>query len=451
MTFCTSLMHIYKDLQPNNNFEVVFIPFNDSCGSEILYYEDLVSRMPWTTIPLSDITCKHLKRRFGLPDRLYLGNPIIVDPAGMILQYSASLSLLDFGALGYPFCDQRLDFLKSEDVAASRQPSLHMLLASSKRDYLISNNGDQVPIHTLENKVVALYFYEEGFSDEKITEELQMAYKELARNNKKFEVVLVYRFDGLRTWGYKSDESFWKTFKTMPWLNFKIAAYPFSRDRVAELITEEAKELRLEMLWEPNSVFGGKFGSEVLFSQLAGKRVIIIFDWGYLADHDVKFLETLKERYVYMKGTNDEFEVIHITRLCSKTEHVANLPWFVLPLSQDYDAWFVLPLSQDYDACVSILFDLTLFPYHGCTSLIAFDQDGRVVRTTIVPTFEDIDFPFYAGDLEEEAVSQLGDVFEWDLSSFTGSIYSYKQEQKQYSVCLGNRKMPVRPKDHCTV
>ncbi|KAL8125581.1 hypothetical protein AgCh_013023 [Apium graveolens] len=36
-----------------------------------------------------------------------------------------------------------LDFLKSEDAVAARQPSLHTLLASSKRDYLISNNGDQ--------------------------------------------------------------------------------------------------------------------------------------------------------------------------------------------------------------------------------------------------------------------------------------------------------------------
>ncbi|KAL8120280.1 hypothetical protein AgCh_017441 [Apium graveolens] len=49
--------------------------------------------------------------------------------------------------------------------------------------------------------------------------------------------------------------------KNFRWRTQKISAYPFSRDRVVELITEEAKELRLEMLWEPNSVFGGKFGS----------------------------------------------------------------------------------------------------------------------------------------------------------------------------------------------
>ncbi|KAL8105125.1 hypothetical protein AgCh_029062 [Apium graveolens] len=394
---------------------------------------------------------------------VFLAYPIIVDPSGMILQYFGRGILLDYGARGYPFSNQRLDFLKSEDAAAARQPSLHTLLASSKCDYLISNNGDQ----TLDGKVVALYFYEEGFSDERVTEELETAYKELAKNNEKFEVVLIYRFDGLRTWGYKSDESFWKTFRTMPWLalphdnshhrmlkrifnfpyyfegkefavviigphmefiepfgvfilqNYKISAYPFSRGRLAKLITEEAKELRLEMLWDPNSAFGGKFASKVSLSQFAGKRVIIFFDGGCLAGRDAKILETLKEKYMNMKSTDDEFEVIRITNLCSKMEHVANLPWFVLPL------------GQDYDSCVSILFDPLLSRYRGCTSLIAFDRDGRVVRKTIVRTFDDKDFPFYAGDLEKEAMSQLDNVLVWDKSSFTGTVYTYKQGQEE--------------------
>ncbi|KAK1348249.1 hypothetical protein POM88_054968 [Heracleum sosnowskyi] len=36
---------------------------------------------------------------------------------------------------------------------AARQPSLKALLASPERDYLISNKGDKVPIHTLEDMV----------------------------------------------------------------------------------------------------------------------------------------------------------------------------------------------------------------------------------------------------------------------------------------------------------
>ncbi|KAK1354988.1 hypothetical protein POM88_048244 [Heracleum sosnowskyi] len=52
----------------------------------------------------------------------------------------------------YPFTDERIKFLDSEDDAAINQPSLELLLGSPDRDYLITNNGDKVPIHTLKNK-----------------------------------------------------------------------------------------------------------------------------------------------------------------------------------------------------------------------------------------------------------------------------------------------------------
>lgn len=201
---------------------------------------------------------------------------------------------------------------------------------------------------------------------------------------------------------------------------YKTSAYPFSRDAVAKLITKEAKELKLEMLWDPNSVFGGKFGSQVRFSQLAGKRVVLFFDRGKLKDSDAKFVETLKERYIHMKGTEDEFEVIHITKLSAKTEHVANLPWFVQPL------------GEDYTACLSLLFDLEFitYCYGGSAKLIAFDRDGSVVRKTVLPTCENMDFPFYAGGLEDEAVFQLFMLFGWDcLSGFPNMIYSYKRQE----------------------
>ncbi|KAK1396043.1 hypothetical protein POM88_005906 [Heracleum sosnowskyi] len=51
------------------------------------------------------------------------------------------------------------------DQLAGKKPSLGALLASPERDYVISNKGDKVPIHTLEEKEVALYFYEEGYAD----------------------------------------------------------------------------------------------------------------------------------------------------------------------------------------------------------------------------------------------------------------------------------------------
>ncbi|KAK1354985.1 hypothetical protein POM88_048241 [Heracleum sosnowskyi] len=58
-----------------------------------------------------------------------------------------------YGTRGYPFTDERIKFLKSEDDAAVKKPSLELLLGSPDRNYLISNKGDRVPIHTLKEKM----------------------------------------------------------------------------------------------------------------------------------------------------------------------------------------------------------------------------------------------------------------------------------------------------------
>lgn len=67
--------------------------------------------------------------------------------------------------------------------------------------------------------MVALYFYEAAKTD-MLTAELKKAYKELAGKKEKFEVVLLYLNDTCYTDRYHNhnEESFWKVFKTMPWL-----------------------------------------------------------------------------------------------------------------------------------------------------------------------------------------------------------------------------------------
>lgn len=149
---------------------------------------------------------------------------------------------------------------------------------------------------------------------------------------------------------------------------------------------------------------GPRFHS--LRPQLAGKRVIIFFDKGELYKWEVEFLETLKDQYIRMKGTSGEFEVIHITALSSKTEHVANLPWFVQLRGRDDNLF-------------------RLFDFY--VSLIAFDRNGRLVRKAVYPTFEETDFPFYAGGLEKEALSQASNLFGWNRFHdwHPGTIYSY--------------------------
>ncbi|KAK1405528.1 hypothetical protein POM88_005133 [Heracleum sosnowskyi] len=64
---------------------------------------------------------------------------------------------------------------------ARKHPSITKLLASPERNHLINNNNQVVPLHTLEDKVVGLYFYED-YSDE-LTIQIQEAYEPWARGS----------------------------------------------------------------------------------------------------------------------------------------------------------------------------------------------------------------------------------------------------------------------------
>lgn len=127
-------------------------------------------------------------------------------------------------------------------------------------------------------------------------------YEQLKDQN--FEVVLIYIHDSKQTIGRTNEDTFWETFKTMPWLalpfkdpvikklrricnypldfegpapdpglvivgprgeffepygadilmNFGIQAYPFNRRRMVDLEAEKAKKVKPDMLWDPNTV-----------------------------------------------------------------------------------------------------------------------------------------------------------------------------------------------------
>lgn len=162
------------------------------------------------------------------------------------------------------------------------------------------------------------------------------------------------------------------------------------------------------------------------FSQLAGKRVIHFFEKEDV-ESDHRFLTKLKERYLKLKGTNDEFEVIHILKKNMNTIlPIQDLPWFV-SLTSD-----LLPDSFDINGCYGD-------DDHCQSTLLAFDQDGKLVRRTIFPVFENIDFPFYAGSLEEETLSQLIDLFGWDYWTFypgKGRIYTLHKKLRQTGCSL---------------
>lgn len=165
---------------------------------------------------------------------------------------------------------------------------------------------------------------------------------------------------------------------------------------------------------------------------LLGKRVILVLDsFDALksisddktsAQRITKSLTMLKEKYFLTKGTDDEFEVIRI--LVNNTESliykdlVGDMPWLVSPESDlKYD---VVSSRFWYGLDAYFLFIL-------CLPILAFDQDGRVVRKTLHAELEDMKFPFFAGVMEEEMFSPLStssqEDFYREVFRYNGRIY----------------------------
>lgn len=150
-----SLTETYNYLLPDNVFEVVLVAYekekeklsisSDSYTSSAEKFEALFALMPWTAVPFSDITSRErLFSRFGMDRPSWRSVSFVIDSSGMVLQ-SDSCDLFErYGGSGYPFTDERINFLKSQVDATIEQPSLKALLASPKRDYVISNTRDKV-------------------------------------------------------------------------------------------------------------------------------------------------------------------------------------------------------------------------------------------------------------------------------------------------------------------
>lgn len=180
----------------------------------------------------------------------------------------------------------------------------------------------QVPISTLEGKVVGLYFYAESLCDS--IERLKRVYEDVAKTEN-FEVVFIDISN-------HSEESFWKAFTPMPWLALPFQdpnreklmrifeypeeydddhfdqrptlvifgprgefieplgdcilgiypVYPFTCEKVAKLETEKVHNLKMEMLWDPKTVFKRNDGSEVSSFDVDAK--ILIYT-GRIADY----------------------------------------------------------------------------------------------------------------------------------------------------------------------
>lgn len=126
------------------------------------------------------------------------------------------------------------------------------------------------------------------------------------------------------------------------------------------------------------------------------------------------FLVKSKDSYLMLKGTDDEFEVIH--NLKKEKDHmflIQDLPWFVSLSSELLPNGFDITERCGHD-----------FRWHRLSSLLAFDREKKLVRRTIYLAFKDTKFRFYAWIMEEETLSQLIDMHVWDYWNF----YSKKKD-----------------------
>lgn len=226
-TNTAQLKNVYYELlglsshAPPRPFEVVLVAVsNDPDPLHKIKFDCIFSSCPWPAVPFSDSNARErLAECFLASDfrGAYLPHSIVISERGVVLQNNALPLFRGYGAEGYPFSDERISHLASQDDEIRKRPSLKALLVSPQRDYVINNKGEKVNVSHLEDKVVALYLYQEGCTNE-LTESLKKAYEQCVQEKKNFEVVLIYISDTYNTYGHTNACSFRKTFQTMPWL-----------------------------------------------------------------------------------------------------------------------------------------------------------------------------------------------------------------------------------------
>ncbi|WVZ57237.1 hypothetical protein U9M48_007646 [Paspalum notatum var. saurae] len=370
--FTPKLVETYKELdsQDKSLLEVVFVSRDRDEESFNAYF----AKMPWLAVPFSDSECvKRLVSRFkiiGIPHVVILnaetGETYTKEGVQLISEYGIGAS---------PFTTERINELKEQEKAAKDNQTVHSILGTPTRDYLISSKGDKVPISELEGKYVALCFIMRPINE--FTAELAEMYKKLKEMGEKFEVVAVY---------FNNDESVFKeNFEGMPWLAiphgdkmcdklvryFELRAlptlvligpdgrtlnsnisdvieehgseawegFPFSAEKMDVLISKSKARAALQTL-ESLLVTGdldyvvGKSGAKVPVSGLVGKTVILYFSAKWCAPCRA-FLPTLVKEYTKIKEKNSGFEIVFVSLdkdQASYDEYFSDMPWLALPL-----------------------------------------------------------------------------------------------------------------------
>ncbi|PIA61943.1 hypothetical protein AQUCO_00200142v1 [Aquilegia coerulea] len=370
--FTPELIETYNQLSSRNDFDVVFVSGDHDEESFNGYF----SKMPWLAIPFSDSdTGNRLNELFdvnGIPHLLILnGNGKVLTDEGVSI-------ISEYAAEAYPFTPERVDELKQEEERAKKEQTLSSILVSPSRNFVISNDGNQVPISELEGNIVGLYFYASMHGPcADFTQKLVEVYHKVNENGGNFKVVAI-SLD-------RDEETFKRTFEGMPWLAlpymdkkltklvsyFELSGlptlviigpdgktmhpnvvelieehgaqgYPFTPEKLLEL--EEINKARLEaqtlesILIEGDRDFViGKDGTKVPVSELVGKNILLYFS-AHWCPPCRAFLPKLIEAYHEIKTKDKAFEVIFISSdrdEVSFQEFFSSMPWLALPFGDE--------------------------------------------------------------------------------------------------------------------
>ncbi|KAM6562216.1 hypothetical protein CsatB_022214 [Cannabis sativa] len=402
--FTPKLVELYNEVASKGELEVVFVSSDRDDESFNAYF----SEMPWLAIPFSDPdTIKRLKESFsvrGIPKL------VIIDSNGKVSTENGTAVVLEYGVDAYPFSRERIDFLKEQEEEAKRNQNLSSILVSSSRNYLLSKDGNQVPVSELEGKTVGLLFSVSSHEPcIEFTNTLVEVYNKLKDKGEKFEVVLI-------SLNYEEDE-FKKGLETIPWLalpykdkiteklvryfdistiptlvilgpdgktvNSNVAelveehgidAYPFTQERIAALAEIEKAKLESQTLesllvsGDDNFVIG-KNGSKVPISELVGKNVVLYFS-AHWCPPCRRFTPKLIKTYNEIKEKDDAFEVIFISSDSDQSsfeEYFSIMPWLALPFGDSRKK----------------LLNRT-FKVEGIPTAVAIGPSGRTVTKDVV-------------------------------------------------------------------
>ena len=101
------------------------------------------AKMPWLAVPFSDS-----EGRKGLDEQFEVrGIPhlVILDAkTGEVLTGDGVEIVSEYGIGAYPFTPERISELKKQEKAAKDNQTIHTVLGTPDRDYLISNKGNKV-------------------------------------------------------------------------------------------------------------------------------------------------------------------------------------------------------------------------------------------------------------------------------------------------------------------